>query len=130
MTDRILQPNVHCYISLQFTNILFIYTIYSKLTYTDRYLHNNSNHHLSQKEGMIKIWVERAREICEPENLSAKLNHLKNALKTNRYLYPKNKQEQKQKDKSSKSKAFLPYISTNNNPLSVAGIYCIPYSCG
>ncbi|KAK9693727.1 hypothetical protein QE152_g33997 [Popillia japonica] len=40
-----------------------------KPTHTDRYLHNESNHHPRQKKGVVKTLVERARKVCSPEQL-------------------------------------------------------------
>lgn len=45
------------------------HTVYRKWTPTDRYLHNSSNHHLSQKQGIIKTLADQARRLCEPGNL-------------------------------------------------------------
>ena len=41
--------------------------VYRKQTHTDRYLQKNSNHHPSQKRGIIKTLANRARVICQPE---------------------------------------------------------------
>ena len=67
--------------------------IYRKQTHTDRYLHKDSNHHPSQKRGVIKTPANRARVICQPEHLRAEIEHLhkgfleKAALKK-KYLEP------------------------------------------
>ena len=95
------------------------HTVYRKPTHTDRYLHSNSNHHPSQKRGIIKTLADRAKRICEAENLDTELGHLSNALQANGYtrnqvnkcLYPRKQQKQDKKEETSTSKAFLPFIT-------------------
>ena len=94
------------------------HSVYRKPTHTDRYLHRNSNHHPSQKYGIIKTLTERARRICEPKTLNAELEHLKNALMTNGYSEQEIRKSMRQKRKKTEAnnqnqpsgKVFLPYI--------------------
>lgn len=54
--------------------------VYWKPTPTDRYLNSRSNHHRSQKRGVIKTVSKRARRICEPSELEKDLKHLERVL--------------------------------------------------
>ncbi|XP_048521747.1 uncharacterized protein LOC109534234 [Dendroctonus ponderosae] len=54
--------------------------VYRKATHTARYLHKLSNHHPSQKQGIIKTLRDRARKICEPQHLTTELQHLEKAF--------------------------------------------------
>ncbi|GJQ74722.1 hypothetical protein Trydic_g21573 [Trypoxylus dichotomus] len=58
-------------------------------THTDRYLHHNSNHH--PKRAVIKMLVDRAARICEPQHIEQELQHLNQALQTNGYRNPQKK---------------------------------------
>ncbi|ERL94967.1 hypothetical protein D910_12239 [Dendroctonus ponderosae] len=60
-------------------------TVYRKPTHTDRYLHSGSNHHPSQKKGVIRTLTERARRICEPSELERELKHQERAFGWNGY---------------------------------------------
>uniref|UniRef100_A0AAR5QKP0 Reverse transcriptase domain-containing protein n=1 Tax=Dendroctonus ponderosae TaxID=77166 RepID=A0AAR5QKP0_DENPD len=59
--------------------------VYRKATHTDRYLHTLSNHHPSQKQGIIKTLTDRARSICGPQHLTTELQHLEKAFLQNGY---------------------------------------------
>ncbi|XP_074038815.1 uncharacterized protein [Leptinotarsa decemlineata] len=59
--------------------------VYRKPTNTDRYLHALSNHHPSQKRGVISTLTEQARRICGPEDLERKLKYLEVTLRSNGY---------------------------------------------
>lgn len=56
--------------------------VYRKSTHTDRYLYKNSNHHPSQKQGIIKTLVKRARRICVPGNFATKIHQIKEIHKS------------------------------------------------
>lgn len=60
-------------------------TVYRKPTQTDRYLNSRSNHHPSQKRGVIKTLAERTRRIYNPSDLKKKIKNLKRAFGWNRY---------------------------------------------
>ncbi|KAJ8921267.1 hypothetical protein NQ315_013739 [Exocentrus adspersus] len=61
------------------------HTVYRTLTHTNRYLNKDSNHHPRQKRGIIKTLVERARRICDPEDIEKELKHLEEAFIANGY---------------------------------------------
>ncbi|XP_049792346.1 uncharacterized protein LOC126199468 [Schistocerca nitens] len=61
------------------------HSVYRKPTHTDRYLHKLSNHHPSQKRGMISTLVTRAGRICEPQHLKREMQHLETVLRSNGY---------------------------------------------
>lgn len=62
-----------------------VHTVYRKPMHTDIYLHNNSKHHLSRKQGILETLVEHSRRICETENMTTELEHLSTALQANGY---------------------------------------------
>ncbi|KAJ8916997.1 hypothetical protein NQ315_012913 [Exocentrus adspersus] len=70
------------------------HTFYRKPTYTDRYLNKDSNHHPRQKRGIIKTLVERARRICDPEDIDKELKHLEEAFVANGYSSQEIKEEE------------------------------------
>ncbi|KAK9890114.1 hypothetical protein WA026_008924 [Henosepilachna vigintioctopunctata] len=147
------------------------HTVYRKPTHTDRYLHALSNHHQSQKYGVIRTLTERARRICEPENLQSELEHLRTAFEANGYsrrdiersMCVRTPARKEIEERSTISQAYLPYIprvtdrigrilrrhdvrtifkptqkihqiigsvKDKRDPLSAAGVYRIPCSCG
>lgn len=55
----------------------------SKLT--DAYI-SLLNHHPREKWAVLKVLVNQARRICEPQFPDAESQHLKKALQTNRYF--------------------------------------------
>ncbi|KAJ8919385.1 hypothetical protein NQ315_016478 [Exocentrus adspersus] len=61
------------------------HTVYRKPTHTDRYMNKDSNHHPKQKRGIIKTLVERARRICDPDDIEKELKRLKEASAANGY---------------------------------------------
>ena len=93
--------------------------VYRKPTHTDRYLNSQSNHHPSQKMGVIKTLTERARTVCQPTYLRDEIAHLKETFLANGYsekqirrvmrATKKTKTESANKEPA-KSKAFLQYI--------------------
>ncbi|XP_030758536.1 uncharacterized protein LOC115884178 [Sitophilus oryzae] len=58
------------------------HTVYRKPTHRDRYLHNLSNHHPSQKQGIFGTLANRARRICAKDHIQEELSHLKPFLLT------------------------------------------------
>ena len=54
--------------------------VYRKPTHTDRYLHYNSFHHPSIKNSSCKTLSNRAKAICEVENIEGEFEHLRNVL--------------------------------------------------
>jgi len=56
-----------------------------KPTHTDRYVNSGSNHHPSQKRGVIKTLSERARRICELSELEKELIHLERVFEWSGY---------------------------------------------
>ena len=61
------------------------HAVHRKLTHTDRYLNRYSNHHSSQKRGIIKTLADRARAICQPKHLQEEVKHLHEAFRENSY---------------------------------------------
>ena len=61
------------------------HTGYRKPTHTDRYLHYNSFHHPSIKSSVCKTLINRAKTICEADNIEGELDHLRSVLKMNGY---------------------------------------------
>ncbi|XP_019878988.2 uncharacterized protein LOC109606905 [Aethina tumida] len=61
------------------------HTVYRKPTHTDRYQRKLSNHHPSQKQGVIKTLTERAKRICAPDHLAEEQEHLEETLQANGY---------------------------------------------
>ena len=59
--------------------------VYRKPTHTDRYLHYNSFHHPSIKNSVCKTLINRAKTICEVDNIEGELEHLRSVLKMNGY---------------------------------------------
>uniref|UniRef100_A0AAR5PZT1 Helix-turn-helix domain-containing protein n=1 Tax=Dendroctonus ponderosae TaxID=77166 RepID=A0AAR5PZT1_DENPD len=59
--------------------------VYRKATHTDRYLHKLSNHHPSQKQGIIKTLTDRTRKIFGPQHLTTELQHQEKAFLQNGY---------------------------------------------
>ena len=55
--------------------------VYRKPTHTDRYLHYNSLHHPSIKNSVCKILINRAKTICEVDNIEGELEHSRGVLK-------------------------------------------------
>ena len=49
--------------------------VYRKPTHTDRYLHYNSFHHPSIKNLVCKTFINRAKTICEVDNIEGVLEH-------------------------------------------------------
>ncbi|ERL84931.1 hypothetical protein D910_02354 [Dendroctonus ponderosae] len=103
------------------TNGKLAHTVYRKPTHTYRYLHSSSNHHPSQKRGVIKTLTERARRICVPPELERELKHLERAFGWNGYskkdfnraIQLKNSEDRSETTETHderKSWACLPYI--------------------
>ena len=59
--------------------------MYRKPTHMDRYLHYNSFHHPSIKNSVCKTLINRAKTICEVDNIEEELEHLRSVLKMNGY---------------------------------------------
>ena len=57
--------------------------VYRKPTHTDRYLHYNSFHHPNIKNSLCKTLINRAKTICEVDNIEGELEHLRSVLKIN-----------------------------------------------
>ena len=57
--------------------------VYRKPTHTDRYLHYNSFHHPSIKNSVCKTLINRAKTICEVDNIEGELEHLRSVLNMN-----------------------------------------------
>ena len=97
-------------------NLKLGHKVYRKTTHTDRYLHKNSNHHPSQKRGVIKSLFDRATRICEPQYLEEELQHINTALQANGYssseinrvLHPR--RSGPKEEIRSVSTTYLPYI--------------------
>ena len=60
--------------------------VYRKPTHTDRYLHYNSFYRSSIKNSVCKTLINRAKTICEVDNIEGELEHLRSVLKMNGYL--------------------------------------------
>ncbi|XP_030746552.1 uncharacterized protein LOC115875272 [Sitophilus oryzae] len=98
---------------------LLDHTVYRKPTHTDRYLHKLSNHHPSQKQGIIGTLANRARRICANEHIQEELSHLNKAFLANGYndreikaaLAPRQRRPDANEQENIINKAFLPYVS-------------------
>ncbi|XP_030761017.1 uncharacterized protein LOC115886103 [Sitophilus oryzae] len=94
------------------------HTVYRKPTHTDRYLHNLSNHHPSQKQGIIGTLANRARRICANDHIQEELSHLNKAFLANGYnekeikatLAPRQRRLDVNEQNNTVNKAFLPYV--------------------
>ena len=89
--------------------------MYRKPTHPDRYLHYNSFHHPSIKNSVCKTLINRAKTICEVDNIEGELEHLRCVLKMNGY--PKKfidnamkTRQQVRKKTEYQSSVSLPYI--------------------
>ena len=60
--------------------------VYRKPIHKNRYLHYNSFHHPNIKNSVCKTLINRAKTICEVDNIEGELEHLRSALKMNGYL--------------------------------------------
>ena len=96
--------------------------MYRKPTHTDRYLHYNSFHHPSIKNSVCKTLINRAKTICEVDNIEGELEHLRNFLKVNGY--PKKfidnamKTRQQVREKTEyQSSVSLPYIGSASHKI-------------
>ncbi|XP_030764983.1 uncharacterized protein LOC115889168 [Sitophilus oryzae] len=95
------------------------HTVYRKPTHTDRYLHKLSNHHPSQKQGIIGTLANRARRICAKDHIQEELSHLNKAFLANGYnekeikaaLAPRQRRLDVNEQNNTVNKAFLPYVS-------------------
>ena len=59
--------------------------VYRKPTHANRYLHYNSFHHPSIKNSVCKTLINRAKTICEVDNIGGELERLRSVLKMNGY---------------------------------------------
>ena len=96
--------------------------VYRKPTHTDRYLHYNSFHHPSIKNSVCKTLINRAKTICEVDNIEGELEHLRSVLKMNGY--PKKfidnamKTRQHVREKAEyQSSVSLPYIGSASHKI-------------
>ena len=96
--------------------------VYRKPTHTDRYLHYNSFHYPSIKNPVCKTLINRAKTICEVENIEGELEHLRSVLKMNGY--PKKfidnamKTRQQVREKTEyQSSVSLPYIGSASHKI-------------
>ena len=96
--------------------------VYRKPTHTDRYLHYNSFRHPSIKNSVCKTLIDRARTICEVDNIEGELEHLRSVLKMNGY--PKKfinnamKTRQHVREKTEyQSSVSLPYIGSASHKI-------------
>ncbi|XP_030764236.1 uncharacterized protein LOC115888610 [Sitophilus oryzae] len=125
---------------------LLDHTVYRKPTHTDRYLHKLSNHHPSQKQGIIGTLANRARRICANEHIQEELSHLNKAFLANGYndreikaaLAPRQRRPDANEQENIINKAFLPYVSQvtdridqqktkeNHYPLQGSTVYLVP----
>ncbi|XP_060537097.1 uncharacterized protein LOC132708630 [Cylas formicarius] len=117
------------------------HTVYRKPIHTDRYLHASSNHHPSQKRGIITTLTERARRICDPQHLEAELDDLKEACQSNGYrisdidksMRPRTASRQDPGEQLTFASAYLQTLRSAKDKrdlLSAAGVYRIPCTCG
>jgi hypothetical protein len=66
-------------------NAAFGFKVYRKQTHTDKYLNYNSHHHHSQKVSVIDTLVYRAFKICDEDNISDELHHIRKCVYENKY---------------------------------------------
>ena len=68
-------------------NNTFSTSVYSKTTYTDQYLHWDSNHHITAKQSVYNTLAHRAKIVASNhETLNKELHHIKVALQA--YQFP------------------------------------------
>ncbi|KAJ8911010.1 hypothetical protein NQ315_003572 [Exocentrus adspersus] len=114
------------------------HTVYRKRTHTDRYLNKDSNHHPGQKRDIIKTLVERARRICDPEDIEKELKHLEEAfvaMYTPKVTDRIGKLLEKEKVKpvfkpTKKIQQSHGSVKDKNDLLATSGVYRIPCTCG
>ena len=102
--------------------VIIGHKVYRKPTHTDRYLHYNSFHHPSIKNSVCKTLINRAKTICEVDNIEGELEHLRSVLKMNGY--PKKfidnarKTRQHVREKTEyQSSVSLPYIGSASHKI-------------
>ena len=106
--------------------------MYRKPTHMDRYLHYNSFHHSSIKNSVCKTLINRAKAICELDNMEGELEHLRSVLKMDGYPKKfidnamKTRQQVREKTENQFS-VSLPYIGAASHKieriLKEAGIH-------
>ena len=96
--------------------------MYRKPTHTHRYLHYNSFHHPSIKNSVCKTLINRAKTICEVDNIEGELKRLRNGFKMNGY--PKKftdnamkTQQHVQEKTRHQSSVSLPYIGSASHKI-------------
>ena len=100
--------------------------VHRKTTHTDRYLNANSHHHPSQKHGLIKTLVTRARRICEEKFLGQEITHLTDSLQRNGYssklikkaFEPKRSTPEEETEDKIISCAYLPYLQNTTDRIA------------
>ena len=106
--------------------------VYRKPTHMDRYLHYNSFHHSSIKNSVCKTLINRAKAICELDNMEGELEHLRSVLKMDGYPKKfidnamKTRQQVREKTEN-QSSVSLPYTGAASHKieriLKEAGIH-------
>ncbi|GJQ74695.1 hypothetical protein Trydic_g21546 [Trypoxylus dichotomus] len=93
-------------------------SVFREPTHTDRYLHNQSNHHPGQKNTVMRTLVERACRVCSEEQLKEELDHLRQALRCNGYP----------EDVIDRAISRKPRSKDNNDrEIETLGTACLPY---
>ena len=98
-----------------------LYKVYRKPTHTDRYLHYNAFHHPSIKNSVCKTLINRAKTICEVDNIEGELEYLRSVLKMNGYPkkfidYAMKTQHVREKTEY-QSSVSLPYIGSDSHKI-------------
>jgi hypothetical protein len=96
------------------------HSLYMKTTYTDLYLHAESEHHLTHKMDVLSTLDHLARTICDTESLDKDIQHLKRTFKHNGYSDEdinqalKAKNNQQTETKTAADTASLPFQYTSH----------------
>ena len=106
-------------------------TIYRKPTHTDQYLDFNSNHHITQKIGLIQTFNHRINAVVtKVEDRKKETNHIKQALKRcghpewvlNRTRKKENKKDQNKKERKQEDRygsgIVIPYIKKTSEKVA------------
>ena len=91
--------------------------VYRKKTHTNQYLNFGSNHHLSQKVGIVSTLMKRLELISKEEDKETEINLLQNAFRACNYPEWSLKSRTKEKKNAEQDQQSLAKI-------------CIPYSKG
>jgi hypothetical protein len=97
--------------------------IISETTHINLYLHQNSHHHLANKQSALASLIHRAKAFCDQDSLTQELEFLTNIFKDNGYSHQQIR-AMKQATETAKTDvkpiltAYIPYTQTTYGRLS------------